>query len=699
MSGIMLRITPKWKARAMAIAVGVVFMCVYSATLHDGFFPGEAARQASIALRMEPGGIVTRFREISKNVVRFYDTEESEDLPPGETIILSVGESVTKSVKDNVVRLNTKYMLWRLGGIIVSSVPIGGAARRMNFFSALCGALALMLGFATLRALLLLITFHVCPLSGRMRKNAAFFSALAGVLALGFSVPFWIASTRFLPDAFETMLVVLAAWLILKAAIRHREWALMCFGLVVGLTTFETEAGVYFLPVWIFFAVRAMIVGDLADAKGWTFLFAGFMIGVVTYMGLAQIVLAGTGAGLFSPIKELFTSFKVFGSMVIARGVFEEQPRLINLGFAIIPFLAAAAMSIWRSNEDAASSGGFLLFVLACMVAVGLSSLQISPWGAAPDSSGGTLPTNAYLLISYVAAYLTGQGLLMAGGRFFSNTFMRRRMRRRFDDEDDDDVRSEEHRDYPVGRLLSAFVLVVCAVMAFVNWRIVADWSDTMSDIVAREIVSRSEPCTWFASERDILDSQIRVHAAASRQRLSVVSTADTASALPRLSRAISRDAAFSGLPTAELRTALVSTNTDLFMSSWIRIDPQIDRKLMTADARRWSDAGKTAVPFVVGYKTVPEGAAPDLKALAETHIAFWKRISEVPPLGPHAPGWLREKRASIRRQLCDIGRSLASDLSSASMTDLAREILDASAAIRDEPMPENRTHDNYGIY
>lgn len=693
MSSIMLNMTPKWKARILAFVVGVAFLCVYSATLHDGFFPGEAARQASIALRMEPGGVITRFREISENVVKFYaDEEESNER--------AVDEAVTLSMKDNVVRLETKYVLWRLAGTIVSSIPIGGLARRMNMFSAVCGAIALMLAFATARALLLFISFHVCPLSARMRKNAAFFSALAGVLALGFSVPFWIASTRFLPDAFETMLLVLAAWLILKAAIRHLEWPLVCFGLIVGLTTFETEAGVYFLPVWIFFAVRAMIVGDLADARGWTCLLVGFVIGAVVYIGMSQIVLVRESVGLFTPIKELFTSFKIFGSLALGGSLFEDQARLINICFSVIPFLAAAAMSIWRTNEDAASSGGFLLFVLACMVGVGLSNLQISPWGSAHETTGGSLPTNVYLLISYVAAYLAGQGLLMAGGRFFSNSFSRRRrMRRQFAEDDEDDVRSEEHRDYPVGRILSAFVLVICVAMAFLNWRVVSDWSDGMSDIVAGEIVSRSEPCTWFASERDILDSHIRVHAAGSKRRLSVVSTADTAHTLPRLSRAVTRDAAFNGLPTGELRNALVSTNTDLFMSSWIRIDPQIDRKLMTADASRWRDAGKVAVPFVVGFKTVPDGASPDLKVLAETHMAFWRRISAVPPLGPYAPVWLREERAAIRRHLCEIGRSLATELSAASLTDLARQVLDASAEIRDEPVPDKRSYDRYDLF
>ncbi|MBQ7722542.1 MAG: hypothetical protein IJT64_06530, partial [Kiritimatiellae bacterium] len=65
----------------------------------------------------------------------------------------------------------------------------------------------------------------------------------------------------------------------------------------------------------------------------------------------------------------------------------------------------------------------------------------------------------------------------------------------------------------------------------------------------------------------------------------------------------------------------------------------------------------------------------------------------------PHAPGWLREKRAAIRRSLWGIGRSLAADISSASMTDLSRQVLEAANAIRDEPVPEKRSFDHYDIY
>lgn len=681
----MTKMNPKWKARLLSAAVGIAFFCIYAATLHDGFFPGEAARQVSVAMRMEAGRSSTQFRQVREQLHKLYEDE------PG---------AVSISVADNVVRFSTKYVLWRMAGMAVSSVPVGGLAKRMNLFSALCASIALTLAFATARALLLFLSFHVCPLSGRRRKNAAFFSALAGVMALGFSVPFWISATRFLPNAFESMLLLLAAWLILKAAVHHLEWPLFFFGLLVGLTTFETETGAYMLPVWIFFAVRAMLVGDLSDARGWSCLLIGMVVGVIGYIGLSQILLAREGIGLFEPIKELFSSAKVFGNLLIGGSLFEDQSRLINLCFAIIPFFAAAAMSIWRSNEDAASSGGFLLFVLACMVAVGLSNLKISPWGAAPESNGAILQTNVYLLIAYVASYLTGQGLLMAGGRFFSRTFTKKRHARvQYAEDDEGDVRAEEHRDYPVGRILSAFVLALCMLMALVNWRIVSDWSDSMSDLVAREIVDRSGPCTWFASERDILDSHVRVHAREARKRLAVISTSQTENVLPRLARAITRDPAFAGLPTAELRNALISTNTDLFMTSWIKIDPEIDRKLMTADSGIWRDAGRKPVPFVVGYKTIPEGAEPDWAALATAHLEFWSMIDNVPALGPRAPHWLRMERAALRRRLSDIGRELASNLSAASKTDLAREVLEKATAIRDDPVADKGSYDPYDIY
>ena len=48
-------LTSTTKAFLLALFTGVFFLCLYWITLNDGFFPGEAARQASVAMRMERG--------------------------------------------------------------------------------------------------------------------------------------------------------------------------------------------------------------------------------------------------------------------------------------------------------------------------------------------------------------------------------------------------------------------------------------------------------------------------------------------------------------------------------------------------------------------------------------------------------------------------------------------------------------------
>ena len=674
-----------WKARLLALLTGVIFFGVYFATLNKGFFPGEAARQASVVLRLEPGGSSTQFRQVEERA---------------SNALSDNANAVSLSVRENVVVYRTKFLLWRLAGMAAAEIPVGDLSFRLNLFSAICGGLAAFLAFSICRVLLLFLSFHVCPLSGRLRKKAATVSAIAGTVALATSAPFWIAATRFLPQAFETMLILLAASLLLGAAVQHRAWLLLPFGILAGLLVFETETNVYLLPLWVFFAVRAMLVGDLMDARGCSCLLIGFVLGVIGYIGLAQFLLAPEGISLFVPVKELLVSTKVFQSLLLGGSVFEDQSRIVCLCFAIIPFLAAAAMSIWRSNEDAGSSGGFLLFVLACVVAVGSSGIQISPWGAYANTDGARLPTTIYLMIAYVAAYLAGQGLLMAGGRFFApGKGFHRKRRRQFAEDDEGDIRSEEHRDYPVGRVLTAFVLLIVFAMAAWNYRTVTAWREPMADKVASALVERISPCTWFTSERGLMDPEIRLHARLAQKRLSVICTTAPGRTLPRLARAITRDEAFRGLATADLRGALISTNTDLFLSTWIRIDPAIDRKLMLANAGVWEAAAKPVIPALAGFKTTNDESSVDWRAIAADHLAFWQEIEAMGPLAPNAPLWLRQDRAALRRYVSDVGQKLATRLSDASLTDLAREVLAAAEKVREEPVaaqPMYNPYDNF---
>ena len=112
--------TSTTKAMLLALFAGVVFFCLYWTTLNDGFFPGEAARQASIAMRMERGSSTTQFRQV---VERYSRAAEG---------------NISISVRENVINYVTKGLLWRLAGMTVADLEFGDPARRLNVFSALC---------------------------------------------------------------------------------------------------------------------------------------------------------------------------------------------------------------------------------------------------------------------------------------------------------------------------------------------------------------------------------------------------------------------------------------------------------------------------------------------------------------------------------------------------------------------------------
>ena len=679
-------ITSKWKARLTAIIIGVIFFAVYFLTLNKGVFPGESARQTAIALRLEPGVTYTELRQIEDRSTRSFVTGT---------------KTGALSLKETIVPYRTKYVLWRLAGRGFLSLPHKDTPFILNLLPALCGAVCAMLAFALCRVLLLFLSFHECPLSARLRKNAALFSGIAGAAALCTCIPFWLAATRYLPQAFETMLILLTGWTLLSAVISHKVYPLFFFGALLGASLFETEIGVYLFPLWIFFTIRGMLAGDLADSRGWASLLVGFALGITAYICLTQVLLAKESIALMLPLKEMLTTTKVFRSLLIGGSLFEDQAKVVGLCFGIIPFIAAVAMSIWRNNENASSSGGFLLFVLGCTVAIACSGIQVSPWGAYANTDGTLLPTTIYLMNAYVAAYLVGQGLLMAGGRFFSpsNKF-RRRKRLQFAEDDEDDIRSEEHRDYPVGRLLSAFVLCIVFVLIPWNRNIVGDWSDQMPDWIGKVFNSEHTlPCTWYVSGDDTLDSHIRIYSRFAERRLSVVSASDNDDTISRLSRALTRDPAFNGLPVAEMRNALVSTNSTLFFATWINTDTNIAEKLISASPDDWLSAKKIAVPALVGYKTTADGNAIDWSAIAADHIAFFKKMQDFAPLGKHAPAWLRQNRAGIRQYEYGIGRYLAGSLTEAKQTELARDVLALAEDIREEPTRGKNNYDPYDLY
>ncbi len=652
------------RARILTGLVVCGVFLVYRSTLHPGFFPGESARQVAVALRKDSSVLHVRKGQA--------ETTDSSSLG-----------KVTR--RDREFTFLTRFRVWNLVGSLAAKMPLGTLPLRMNVLSALFGALSVGLLFASVRTLLLLFSFHVSPVASRRRKIAGGVAGLAAAAALGASAPFWLAATRCLPNTFEIFLLVLMGGLLIKAVVHHREWPISVFGILLGLSLFESEVGVSMAPLMLFFAVRAIRMGDLGAANGIVALVSGVTLGGAIYLMMNWLGLPGGASSSFLlPFREFSQSVRIVWSIVFG-GWLVDSLLLIILCFVVLPALAMIALVIWGDRDATGPSGGLLLLTLLGTVTIALTSSSISPWGAYRLMDGQMLPCTLYLLNALIVGYLVGQGCLMAGGRFFPDVTRGKRRGPR--------VNAAESRDKnaPLGRLLMGYVCVLLIGAGLFNLREVLDWREPLSGRVATEVVRRLEGRRWVVSDGS-LDVLIRLHAQMAGKFVGLLNNETQGRMMvEQVRRVILKDPAFSGVDGERLTEALRETNSVTFAQALMMCDPQVEKNVMVwTPAALWEPAKRAVVPDAVGYRGVVDVATVDWDAQIRSHVEFWDEVERFPALGPLAPAWLRGHRAKIREQLYEVGVRLADELALAGRREEAKSVLERATRIKEDPPPSD---------
>lgn len=665
--------TSKLQGRILAAAVFAVFAALYFATLYRGFAPGPSAHSIATALGLESGVTQTQVRQI-------------EVQTSGINGIDFISDPKTTSIRTVTGEFRTRHLLWRSTvAFIARNVPFGELSWRLNAFSAILGAIAVTLAFALCRGLVLFINFHDSPVSSHGRKVSATSAAIVAALALGLCAPFWLASTRAAPYVFDAFLIIAMAWLLFSATISQQPRDLFLFGILWGVSLFETDTGIFTALLMLAFAVRAMLVGAVMNLRSWCHLLVGMIVGVVGYI-VASAGLMGTGAAaVLLPVRELLSSIKV-GFSLVGGGVFGDQPKLVSVFFIILPFAATCALAMWRDAERNAAASGFLLFLLACTSAIAISKTPISPWGIYSASVTTYIPVAIFILAAATLSYLASAGAIMAKGVLVPPPRRRSSIRRTSKAEDFDEA--------SVGRIIFWFALFLAIGCGLFNWREIRDSRDKLIDSTAREFVSRLGKRSWVTSTTPALDTLLRIHAWEERRPLHILAHGTSGRSATRLRAAIGRDEAFRNLDRKRLMDSLVSTNIDTFVSTWISIDPDVGRHLVLDDPQPWIAAGRTPIPAAIGYVALENGETPDWNAIAADHVAFWRSVFAADSiLGPAAPKHLRAERGELRAYLCDIGEFLADQLVKAKdfPATRVREILDLVEDVRVEHAPAKR--------
>lgn len=668
------------------LLTGLVFcgaFLAYRATQHPGFFPGESARQVAVALLKAPNTQAVYSVEASrKEAAVLLDKRRQVQLDQSA----ASGPEQTELLQERWLALQTRYRVWSLvSSLLARHLPRPALLAWLNGLSGCLGALSVALLFALVRGLLLLITFHVSPVPSRRRKVAGNLAGLGAAVTLGSSVPFWVASTRCLPHTFDLFLLVAAGYLMLVAVIRHHEWLMTAAGILLGASLFESEAGLWMTPLMLFFAARAIRTGGLGFSHGGVALLSGMAFGTVGYLALNWLGPQGDGGVSFLlPFREFVQNLRIMGA-TLGGGWIRHSRNVVVACFIILPLLASIALAIWGDHDLTGISTNLLLLTLLGTTTVALTGGSISPWAIYRASPVLQLPSTLYLLVALVAGFLAGQGCLMAGGRIFPDVT---RVNRRRTPEGE----APEASDSPVGRLIMGYLCILLLAAGMLNFREILDWREPLSSQVAAETIRRLGARRWVVAD-GTMNTLFRLHGHMAGRFVGLLGEEAPGRMPPgRLGEAILRDNAFAGVDGVRLRQQVKGTNPVTFVQSLLALTPDAgEHVLVQCNPDLWRQAGQSALPDVVGYRGLPAGVAVPWEALLQEHLAFWDRIEQLPPLGRHAPVWLRGHRAGLREQLHAVGARLADELARAGRSEAAKTALDRANRIREEPLPSSQ--------
>lgn len=665
--------TSKLKGTIATIAVFVVFAIIYLSTLYRGISPGASAHNIASALGLESGTTRAAVRQVAlqRSGIRSIDF---------------LSESPTATFKTVTGEFRTRHIVWRtIISTLARHAPFGPLSLRLNAFSALIGALTVALTFALCRGLVLFINFHDSPVSSEGRKVSAFAAAFVAAVSLGLSAPFWLSATRAVPFVFDAFLLIAMAWLLFSVVISQQTRDLFLFGLLWGISLFETDTGIFTAILLFLFAIRAMLVGAIMSVKSWCHLLAGVLAGVVSYIVAATFLFGGSAGAAMLPTMELFSSIKV-GYTLLRGGLFGDPAKLVCVFFIVIPFAAVCALAMWRDAERNTAASGFLIFLLACTTSVALSKTPISPWAIYFRTATPYVPVAVFVLAAAIAGYLASAGAIMAKGQLIPPPPPRTKIRRA--------SAKDDFSEASVGRVIVWFTICLSLGCGLFNWREIRDSQDFFVATAAKEFVARLGQRSWITSTTPTFDTMLRLRAWEDGRPLHIIGHGNSQSSARRLRVAINRDEAFKDLDRKALMDSLVSTNLDSFAATWISLDPGASRRLIVDDPNLWTDAGRTPIPDAIGYRAAEKGETPDWNAIAANHVALWKTLSATDNiLGPAAPVSLRQVRSELRAYLCGIGENLADQLVSNKdfSATKVREILDLVEDIRIEHQPATR--------
>ena len=579
----------------LALACGTVAFLVYLLTLSPGVYPGQSAQLMAICTGVEP---------LVAPVHPFW----------------------------------TPIVAW-LGDVDFLTLPV-----RLNLFSALCGALAVMLLYRLMAFLVRQIIYDE-TINDRRTNIAAVLAGLAAAMALAFGVPFWSAATRLQYQSFDVLLLLAVFYLLVLYARTGWLFLVFLFAFCYGLGVVESTMFLALSPV----ACLAVLLVLLKRER----LTHGTVIGMglLLLLGLGAYVLCA--ARFFTTEDVALRGYKSWQDVLVYmwRDQFQELksavPRL-NWFWLLLQSVApalAAAIAARRALNNERSWSLYLLHVILTVIAVFvLTNVPWSPWRLVEGQ--GILPVTSYVLMAMVSGYLLAYWYLLAVVERACHDQQLSYLTKRFGN----------WMGLALVWPLAALVVVAAVVNAFE-----ADGHRGRgADACAQEILQRmGSNRTWIVSD-GLLDTHLEILARVRGQKVHLLCLQrDTDKVYQRrLARVIEHENMFRNNRAHMLDT--LDLGLLPFLQDWLTNDPDASRQLVILSVPDlWYGAGLVPIPELFFFSGAHDASRLDAGALVADHLALWSRMEKVVPRTAQPYDPMSHFNNELRRQMGFVGNNL----------------------------------------
>jgi len=577
----------------------------------------------------------------------------------------------------DVIEVPSRPLLRILGGYI-SSLSFSTLTVRLNMCSAMAAALSL--GW-----LYKIIWFFVFE---KMREDSSItqasrisrFAALSAVLALGLSLPFLYASTRFNSGIFDVALILGCTHLLCVYGRSFNIFWLLVFGVISGVSAAESPLFILVAPLLIYFAVITEWKQSWYRISRLSLsFFLSFAAFFLTHWLSARSFLIACGE---TPVKSSVLSVVVSVLREQITFMSNLMPRLswfliiaFGVGFAFITIC-----TIMRSLDNRRSWMLFVVkVVLSFLALVIIFNFSYSTW--AIYSARGMIPVVSYLFacsaIGLLAASWRAQALMDDPIiEFMDDPLM--------ESVDDPIIESATSTNKSTSfnwlRVCGVFVapaLMLCVCVGGIrNLRSMLNDDGSFMDKAAQQLVKGVGQRKWVVSN-GLMDHHILIMANQFKREIILLAPYRVRDRryCKRLSHLIEREPSFSD-KERDWALSLLNYNLHLFVNDFFISRKDIsDIAVCMGLPDIWYEAKKVPVPEILFYGGAESISAVDGEALKKQHDQFLEALAVTKPDADQFSKLTQPYRDALLRHFAFVSNNLGVSLDEMGMEESAYQV------------------------